>query len=307
MGSIHCYAAYLRERDDIALNATTAGSVNEFVEVILGSSVLIPIATAYLGLAAVQSATAGGSGFGLAFLTLPTLFNQWGWFGPIAGAMWFGLLFFAGITSSLAMGQPVVAFLKDEFAARQSVAALVFGTCTLVLGMMCVILYPGGTFDEFDFWTGTFSLIIFAFAEVIIFGWIFGIERGWAEINKGADLRLPGFFKYVIKYVTPTFIGAVLLAALIKPSMGWGAAFHALTTTGSWPFDPGSVIGKLIHVGTDWSWFDVKSGQVTRIFVEDLTRIVLITVFALIAALVRKAWRGRVITHEVQAGGDVKL
>ena len=58
-----------------------------------------------------------GSGFDLAFLTLPTLFNQWGAFGPFACAMWFGLLFFAGITSSLAMGQPVVAFLQDEFKA----------------------------------------------------------------------------------------------------------------------------------------------------------------------------------------------
>jgi NSS family neurotransmitter:Na+ symporter len=308
MGSIHCYAAYLRERDDIALNATTAGSVNEFVEVILGSAILIPIATAYLGLAAVQAETAGGSGFGLAFLTLPTLFTQWGpWLGPIAGAMWFGLLFFAGITSSLAMGQPVVAFLKDEFNTRQSVAALVFGLCTCVLGMMCVILYPGGTFNEFDFWTGTFSLIIFAFAEVIIFGWIFGIDRGWAEINKGADLKLPEFFKYVIKYVTPAFIGAVLLAALIKPSVGWGEAAHTLVTTGWWPFDPGSVIGKLIHVGTDWSWFDKKTGNVTPIFVEDLTRIVLLTVFALIAALVRKAWRDKVIVHDIQPGGEVKL
>ncbi|MBL9104141.1 MAG: sodium-dependent transporter [Myxococcales bacterium] len=302
MGSIHCYAAYLRERDDIALNATTAGSVNEFVEVILGSSILIPIATAYLGLAAVQAATAGGSGFGLAFLTLPTLFGEWGAvFGPLAGAMWFGLLFFAGITSSLAMGQPVVAFLKDEFKARQGVAAGIFGLCTCLLGMMCVVLYPGGTFDEFDFWTGTFSLIIFALAEVLIFGWIFGIERGWAEINKGADIKLPGLFKHVIKYVTPAFIGSVLLAALIKPSTGWGEAFNKLTSTGSWPFDPGSVIGKLIHVGTDWSWFD-RTGNVTRVFVEDLTRIVLLTVFALIAALVHRAWRGRT-GPDAQPGG----
>jgi hypothetical protein len=35
-------------------------------------------------------------------------------FGTLAGALWFGLLFFAGITSSLAMGQPVMAFLEDE-------------------------------------------------------------------------------------------------------------------------------------------------------------------------------------------------
>ena len=302
MGSIHCYAAYLRERDDIALNATTAGVVNEFVEVILGSAILIPIATAYLGLVAVQAATATGSGFDLAFLTLPTLFGNWGpVLGAVACAMWFGLLFFAGVTSSLAMGQPVVAFLQDEFKVRRQAAAGVFGTATLVLGLMCVILYPGGTFDEFDFWTGTFSLIVFALAEMIIFGWVFGIERGWAEIQRGADLKLPDFFKYVIKYVTPLFIGVVLLGALIKPTGGWGEAFGSLIQHGSWPLHPGSVIGKVLHIGAAQSWFD-GAGNVTRIFVEDLTRVVLITVFVLIALLVRKAWVGKTIVHERQEG-----
>ena len=301
MGSIHCYAAYLRERDDITLNATTAGGVNEFVEVILGSAILIPIATAYLGLNVVQAATAGGSGFGMAFTTLPTLFNNWGAFGPIAGAMWFGLLFFAGVTSSLAMGQPVVAFLQDEFKVRRAPAAGAFGAATLLLGLLCVILFPGGAFDEFDFWTGTFSLIIFAFLEVIIFGWIFGIDRGWAEIQRGGDLKLPNFFKYVIKYVTPTFIGVVLLGALIKPLGSWGDAVGALVSTGSWPFDPGSVIGKLLHVGaTEGNFID---GEITRVGVENLSRIVLVTVFVLVALLVRKAFKGRTITHERQEGG----
>jgi NSS family neurotransmitter:Na+ symporter len=303
MGSIHCYAAYLREKDDIALNATTAGTVNEFVEVILGGSILIPIATAYLGLAAVQAATAGGSGFGLGFLTLPTLFNQWGWFGPIAGAMWFGLLFFAGITSSLAMGQPVLAFLHDEFKIGRERAALLVGAATLVLGSLVVILYPGGTFDEFDFWTGTFSLIVFALAEVLIFGWIFGVDRGWAELNKGADLRLPGFYKYVIKYVTPLFILVVLTGAMIQPSTGWGEAVSTLFSSGSWPFSAESVIGKLLHVGETGGWFDAQ-GKITPVFVKDLTRVILLTLFAAIAALVWKAFRGRDIENEAAKAGE---
>ena len=131
MGSIHCYAAYVKRDRDIALNAASAGWMNEFVEVILGGSLLIPIATAYLGLAAVKGATAGGSGFSMGFLTLPSLFNNWGWFAPVAGAMWFGLLFFAGITSSLAMGQPIMAFLADEFGAARA-----FGRSAGKIGMM---------------------------------------------------------------------------------------------------------------------------------------------------------------------------
>ena len=293
MGSIHCYASYVKQRQDIALNAASAGWMNELVEVVLGGSLLIPIATAYLGLAAVQQATAGGSGFGLGFLTLPTLFNNWGWFAPIAGAMWFGLLFFAGITSSLAMGQPVMAFLEDELKTPRNKAAILFGLGTLILGFWCVWLYPGGSFDEFDFWTGTFSLVVFALAEAFIFAYIFGMDKGWEEITRGADIKVPGIFRYVIKYVTPIFILVVFVGALLSPVGGdWGGAVSSLFAGNGWPFDASSVIGKVLHKGTEYRWFD-ETGKATRVLVQDLTRILLMLVFFFWSWLVWKAWRGK--------------
>jgi len=291
MGSIHCYAAYLRAKQDVALNAASAGWMNEFVEVILGGSILIPIATAYLGLEAVQQATGGGSGFSLGFMTLPTLFNNWGWFAPFAGAMWFGLLFFAGITSSLAMGQPVMAFLEDEYRVRRGLASILFGASTLLLGFVCVWLYPGGAFDEFDFWTGTFSLVVFALGESFIFAYIFGIRRGWEEITRGADMAVPTFFRFVIKYITPTFLLLIFVGSLIKPAGDWGGAFHSLFSGGGWPLAPDSVIGRLLHTGEqNYAWFD-SQGRGTPALVRDLTRILLFVVFALCAFLVWKAWR----------------
>jgi SNF family Na+-dependent transporter len=55
------------------------------------------------------------AGFGMAFQTMPYLFEQWGSTLAVAGVCWFGLLFFAGITSSLAMGTPWMGFMRDEF------------------------------------------------------------------------------------------------------------------------------------------------------------------------------------------------
>ncbi|MEP0845488.1 MAG: sodium-dependent transporter [Phycisphaerae bacterium] len=293
MGSIHCYAAYVDSKKDIALNAASAGWMNEFVEVVLGGSILIPIATAYLGLAAVQGATAGGSGFGLGFMTLPTLFNNWGWFAPLAGAMWFGLLFFAGITSSLAMGQPVMAFLQDERGYSRGSSAIVFGITTLLLGGFCVWLYPGGSFDEFDYWTGTFSLVVFALLESIIFAYIFGMKRGWDEITRGADMNVPRVFRYVIQFVTPLFLLAIFIGSVFKPKADWGGAFHSLVTRGWWELAPDSVVGKLLHIGQDgYRWFD-DHGYGTRELVVDLTRALLTLLFVGIAWMVWRAWRGR--------------
>lgn len=289
MGCIHSYASYVKEKQDIALNASSAGWMNEFVEVILGGSLLIPIATAYLGLQAVQAATMGGSGFGLGFLTLPTLFNNWGWFAPIAGAMWFGLLFFAGITSSLAMGQPIVAFFKDDLKFSHNRSAINFGLCTLLLGFVCVWLYPGGAFDEFDFWTGTFSLVVFALLETIIFAYVFGIDKGWDEITTGADMIVPRIFKLFIKYITPLFIIVIFIGSIIKPSTDWITAISSLFSGNGWPFASDSVIGVIFHLGVDkYVWFE--NGEPTREFVKDGTRLLLVLVFITFGFLVHKAW-----------------
>lgn len=291
MGSIHCYASYLRKKQDIALNAASAGWMNEFVEVVLGGSLLIPIATAYLGLESVRAATAGGSGFSLGFLTLPSLFNNWGGFAPLAGALWFGLLFFAGITSSLAMGQPLMAFLEDEFRVPRPRAAVFFGLSIFTLGAFCVWLYPGGAFDEFDFWSGTFALVVFALLESIIFAYVFGMKRGWEEITRGADIVVPKLFRFVIQFVTPAFIAIIFLASLVKPAAPWGEAFGKLFSGQGWALAPDSVIGKIFHVGASRAWFDAETGRGTPVLVQDITRMLLTILFVGVALLIWNAWR----------------
>lgn len=211
MGSIQCYASYVTEKDDITLNAMSAGWMNEFVEVVLGSSVIIPIAVGYLGIENVIEMVKNG-GLGLGFKTLPYLFQQWGnTLSVVAGIAWFGLLFFAGITSSLAMGTPVMVFLEDEFNFKKYQSALFFGVLIFLLGIPTVLFFNQGVFDEYDFWSGTLALVVFAFFEVILFAWVLGIDNGWKELHKGADIQIPKIYKFVIKFITPILIGGILI------------------------------------------------------------------------------------------------
>jgi len=216
MGSIQCYASYLRQRDDVALNAMSAGWMNEFVEVCLGAAILIPISVGYLGIDRVVELTQSG-GLGLGFRTLPYLFQQWGpLLAALAGMAWFGLLFFAGITSSLAMGTPVMGFLRDEFGWKREASAWAFGALVLILGAPTVLFFNHGVFDEYDYWAGTVSLVVFAIFEIVLFAWVFGMDKGWAEINRGADMKVPVIYKYIIKYVTPVILIAVFLGSLLS-------------------------------------------------------------------------------------------
>ena len=68
-----------------------------------------------------------------------------------------------------------------------------------------------GFLDELDYWAGTFALVIVSLMEVILFGWVFGMEKGWKEMNLGADIQIPKIFYYVIKYVTPAYLIFILV------------------------------------------------------------------------------------------------
>jgi len=302
VGSIACYASYVGRDEDIALNAASAGWMNEVVEVVLGSSIMIPIGVAYLGLGAVEQATSGGDGFALGFLTLPTLFENWGAWAPVAGLMWFGLLFLAGITSSLSMGQPVMAFFEEELDIGRNGSSLLFGGVTLVLGLLCVFFFPGGAFDEFNFWAGTFCLVAFGLIEAVAFAYVFGIDQGWEELTRGADIRVPRIFRFLIQWVTPPFILLVFVAAIIKPEAGdWQAAVSVLTSGGGWPLAADSVLGKVLHVGVEGGWFDA-AGNATPRFVQDLTRLLLTSVFAVLSFLVWRSWRRKAARGEIPGG-----
>ncbi|MFN3528771.1 MAG: sodium-dependent transporter [Bacteroidia bacterium] len=242
MGTIQCYAAYVRSKDDIALNAMSAGWMNGFVEIVLGASIVIPIAVGYLGLDWVKN----NAGFSMAFQTMPYLFGKWGVsLGMLAGVMWFGLLFFAGITSSLAMGTPWMGFMRDEFDWDTKKAAWSFGALVLVMGLPTVFFFQEGVFDEYDYWAGTVSLVVFALAETILFSWVFGLDKGWDEINRGADMRVPRIYRPIIKYVTPALLTVVFLGALFTPKDNdWGRAFKE-----GWELDKSSIIGNITHQG----------------------------------------------------------
>ncbi len=210
MGTLHTYASYLRDDDDIALSGMTTASLNEFVEVVLGASIAIPVAVAFLGLSETQEIAKGGA-FNLGFVSMPIIFTRLPW-GELLGTLWFALLFFAGITSSVAMGQPIVAFLQDEFKVSRSRAVAILAAVVVVC-VQFVVLYAGYGFDaEMDFWAGTFGLAVFALIETILLVWVLGVGEAWEELNRGAAMRVPGIFRYIFKYVTPVYL-IVLLGA----------------------------------------------------------------------------------------------
>ncbi|MEO0191263.1 MAG: sodium-dependent transporter [candidate division WOR-3 bacterium] len=205
-GAIITYASYLDEKDDIALNGLATASANEFAEVILGGSIAIPAAVVFFGVVGAQEIARGGS-FNLGFVTMPAIFSSIP-FGWVFSAFWFGLLFFAGITSSVALSQPVIAFLQDEYGFSKLRSALTLGVFLLIFTHIPIMLR--GAMDEMDFWAGTFGLVLGATFEVIILMWFFGSDMAWEELHKGSLIKVPRLFMYIAKFVTPLLLIIIL-------------------------------------------------------------------------------------------------
>jgi hypothetical protein len=143
------------------------------------------------------------------------------------------------------MGTPVMGFLNDEFKWPRQRSAFAFGIMILILGLPTVFFFQKGVFDEYDYWAGTVSLVVFAMLEAILFAWFFGLEKGWAEINRGADIKIPIIFKYLLKYVTPVVLIVIFLGSLVTPK---DDDWSKVSLTG-WEVSSGSIIGQITHKG----------------------------------------------------------
>lgn len=201
-GSMIVYASYLKSNKDIALTGLTSAAVNETAEVILGGSIAIPAAVAFFGVAGAVSIAHSGA-FNLGFVSLPAIFASIP-AGQFLGFLWFFLLFFAGLTSSVALSQTIVAFFEDDFGLSRKKS--VFITMGIIVISIVMIIFVNNTLDEWDFWAGTIGIIFFGFMEVILFMWVFGGEKAWAELNRHGSINVPRVFYYVLRYVTPLFM-----------------------------------------------------------------------------------------------------
>ncbi|MDH4126435.1 MAG: sodium:calcium symporter [Gammaproteobacteria bacterium] len=208
-GVIINYASYLRKDDDIVLSSLTASATNEFFEVALGGMITLTAAVVFLGLTATQ-ANIGGT-FSTGFSALPVVFVRMP-LGDFFGAIWFFMLFLAAITSSLSMLQPTKAFFQEALGlSHKGATVVVAGLC--VAGNLFVLWFSKGlvALDTLDFWVGTFMIFVVAGTQIICFSWVFGVDKGLAEAHRGAQIRIPRVFRFIIKYVSPTYLLVIFL------------------------------------------------------------------------------------------------
>ena len=279
MGSLQAYASYLRKEDDLTLSGIATAATNETAEVVLGGSLAIPAVVAFFGVAGAVAIAKGGA-YDLGFVAMPLVFNKLpggALIAMAAGVMWFGLLFFAGITSSVSMATPTTSFLQENFGFTRKKSVLAVGGVAVAIGLLHIFFYQWGFLSEWDYWAGTFGLVILAMMETVLFVWVLGPNpwrwrqvwsadnRMWNELHDGAAWQIPNFYRFIMTYITPLFLVVMMVA------WGYKDAWPTLMMEGI-PADE--------HVTRWWS------------------RGVMLLILAFLMLLTRIAWRRREAREE---------
>lgn len=205
-GAILTYASYLKKEEDIALDGLATASLNGFAEVVFGSTIAVVSAVIFFGVAGAKEVAAGGA-FNLGLISMPAIFSHMPG-GNFFGFLWFLLLYIAAVTSIVALSQPVICYFEDELKWTRNKSVVVYGIFLFLCSL--VPIYVQGALGELDFWAGTVGIVVLSLIEIVIFMWVLDSKKAWDEVSKNSAIKVPIFFFYLMKFVTPLILFVIL-------------------------------------------------------------------------------------------------
>lgn len=163
------------------------------------------------------------AGPSLMFITLPKVFESMPG-GQLIGALFFILVLFAALTSSISLAETVVSIIQDKFKwGRKSAALLVLGII-LLLGLPSALGYGlfgnikllGMQFlDFFDFISNSVLMPIVAFLTCIFVGYIIKPKTITNEVEITGKFKGKSLFTVTIKYFAPICIVLILISSIL--------------------------------------------------------------------------------------------
>ena len=219
MGIMVTYGSYTR--DDV--NLTKSVNRIEFFDTLvalLAGLTIIPAVYIFSGEEGLSS-----QGAGLMFITLPKVFQQMPG-GNIIALLFFVLVFFAAITSSISVMEAIVSSLMDKFHLKRIPCCLiVIGICLLLgipsslgNGLWANIKILGMDFlTFFDYISNSILMPIVAFCTCILVGWVIKPKALTDEVTKnGEKFGRKKLFNVMIKYIAPICLLFIFVTGILS-------------------------------------------------------------------------------------------
>ncbi len=203
MGAMITYGSYLADDESIVKPAFLIASLDTLLAILAGL-VIFPLVFTY-GLEP-------GAGPGLIFITLPKAFLQMPGGGFLA-TIFFALVLFAAVTSSISLLEVVVSFVIDEMNVRRDVAS--WGVALLIFALGVPSAVVPGFLDLVDGLASNWLLPVGGFLIAVFAGWAMTADEARAAYRGRSNSELGfGAWRLCVRYLAPTAVGVILLQNL---------------------------------------------------------------------------------------------
>lgn len=218
MGILITFGSYMKK--DVSIEGSTRNvEIFDTAIAIMAGLMIIPAVFAF----SVGSADNLKAGPSLMFITIPKVFASMG-MGTVVGILFFLLVLFAAVTSSIALTESAVSTFEDEFGWGRRKSTVIIGIVMLALGSLSSLGYgplAGVTIlgmqflDFFDFLTNSVMMPIAAIATCLLVSRVVGVDAIEQEVTlEGGTFRRKKIFCVMIRYICPIFAVIILLSSV---------------------------------------------------------------------------------------------
>ena len=218
MGIMITYGSYMKKDVNLEKSVRQIEIFDTGIAFLAGL-MIIPAVFAFSG----GDESALGKGPGLMFITLPKVFESMKG-GQIIGALFFLLVLFAALTSSISLMETVVSIIKDKLGWKRKTVCFAVLAFSVILGLPSslgfgiwsnISLNGMSILDMFDFLSNSILMPIVALLTCIFIGYVIKPKCLIEEIEANAPFKAKTLFTVVIKYIAPICIVLILISSIL--------------------------------------------------------------------------------------------
>ena len=223
MGILVTFGSYMKK--DISIEGSTRNvEIFDTLIAMMAGLMIIPAVFAFSG----GDPDTLQAGPALMFITIPKVFDSMG-LGTVIGILFFVLVLFAAMTSSIALTESAVSTLEDELGWGRKKSIVIIGIIMIALGTLSSLGYGPLDFvkilgmqflDFFDFLTNSVMMPIAAITTCLLVSRVIGVKKIEEEMLQGGTFRRKKIFNFMIRFLCPFFAGIILLSSVAN-AFGW--------------------------------------------------------------------------------------
>lgn len=219
MGIMITYGSYMKKDVDIE-KSTKQIEIFDIGIAVLAGLMIVPSVFVFSG-GDLSKLQAGPS---LMFITLPQVFQNM-WAGQLIGALFFLLVLFAALTSSVSLMETIVSIITDKTKLNRRLVCLIVLVGALLIGVPSSLGFGvWGNFtimgmsilDFFDFISNSVMMPIVALFTCLLVGYFVGTKVIGDEVRLSSKFKRQKMYNVVIKYIAPVFILAILISSVLN-------------------------------------------------------------------------------------------